>query len=156
MHGPAVRAYARRLTHDRGAADDVGQETFERAWRHPDILTRQPHQVRAWLLTVTRNLVIDRHRAAAARPHEVTDAVPEYQDAAEPDYADRVDTAIVVADALEKLSPEQREIVHAVFYDDKDREEVAALLGVPVGTVKSRTHYAIRALRRTVLRGEGR
>ena len=154
--GPAVRAYARRLTHDRGAAEDVAQETFMRAWRHPEVLTLEPHQVRAWLLTVTRHLVIDRSRAAAARLHEVSDGVPEYHAAADPDHTDRVDTALMVADAVAKLSDEHREIVHAVFYADRSRDEVAASLDLPVGTVKSRTHYALAALRRTLARGEGR
>src|SRR5215212_9209172 len=74
-HGQAVLAYANRLVRDRHAAADVVQETFLRAWRHPEVLVRGHGPIRGWLLAVARNIVIDRARARALaiRPQEVPD-----------------------------------------------------------------------------------
>ena len=96
-HGRAVLAYATRLVRDRHAAADVVQETFLRAWRHPEVLVRGHGPIRGWLLAVARNIVIDRARAAAIRPQEVADTAIDLggngiaaELAAEPDHAERV------------------------------------------------------------------
>jgi RNA polymerase sigma factor (sigma-70 family) len=70
-HGAAVLAYAERLTRDRGAAEDVLQETMLRAWRHPGVLVNGKDSVREWLMTVAQRIVIDRARAMSARPAEL-------------------------------------------------------------------------------------
>jgi len=67
-HGRAVLAYAERFTSDRGRAEDIVQETFLRAWRQLPGLLEDERPVRAWLLRVTRRLLIDAARAAGARP----------------------------------------------------------------------------------------
>ena len=150
QHGVAVAAYAARLTDSTLLADDVTQETFLRAWRHADILTADDHRVRGWLLTVARNIVIDIRRAAKVRPREVSDIGVV---ATSPDHADRVDTALLVHDALAALPPHQREVLHQLFLVDRSPTDTAAAMGIPVGTVKSRTHYALRALRQPLGRG---
>lgn len=151
-HGRAVFAYAARLLEekrdDRDAAADIAQETFERAWRNPHILTRGHNHLRAWLLTVARNLVVDRRRRAAARPQQVSDAHVAFGSAgAAPDHADRVATALAVQDALARLSPDHREVLHQVYFRQRSVAEAAAAIGITPGTVKSRTHYALAALR---------
>src|SRR5882724_2910718 len=70
-HGRSLLAYATRLTGDHAAAEDVVQETLVRAWRHADDLENGKGSVRGWLLTVARNIVVDRARARASRPQEV-------------------------------------------------------------------------------------
>src|SRR5512144_287544 len=108
-HGRALLAYATRLVGDRQAAEDIVQETLVRAWRNPDVLVNGKGSVRGWLLAVTRNLVIDRIRARAARPAEVAEvseiggAVP-----VEADPSDAVVNSMVVMDALDQLSEEHR------------------------------------------------
>src|SRR3954464_3392388 len=72
-HGRALLAYATRLTGDRATAEDVVQETLVRVWKNPDVLVNGRGSVRGWLLTVVRNIVIDRARARSSRPAEVTD-----------------------------------------------------------------------------------
>ena len=149
-------AYAARLLHSRDAAEDVVQETFLRAWRHPVVLTRGHGPVRGWLLVVTRNIVIDRARARKIRPREVSGTgIVAVGEVAEPDHADRVATAVAVTAAVAGLSAEHREVLEQLYFRDRSLAETAAGIGVSLGTVKSRAHYAICALRQTLGRREG-
>ncbi|GAA4707513.1 sigma-70 family RNA polymerase sigma factor [Pseudonocardia yuanmonensis] len=144
-HGRALLAFTTRLLGDRAAAEDVVQEVLVRAWQHSDVLTNGRGSVRSWLLTVARNLVTDRVRAQRARPSEVE------EDAAPPvatgDHADRVVDALTVLPALERLSPDHRDVLAEVYFRGRTLPEAAQVLGVPPGTVKSRSYYALRALR---------
>jgi RNA polymerase sigma-70 factor (ECF subfamily) len=146
-HGDALQAYAQRLCQgDRQRAEDLVQETLLRAWRHPMSMDPSRGSVRAWLFTTARNLAIDAWRRRSARVAEVvTDQLPEpLQDVNE---ADRAVEAWTVAEALNQLTPAHREVLMECFYQGRSVAEAAARLGVPPGTVKSRTHYALRALR---------
>ncbi|MET7993751.1 sigma-70 family RNA polymerase sigma factor [Amycolatopsis sp. NPDC005232] len=144
-HGKAMLAYATRLLGDRAAAEDVVQEALVRAWRNPDSLANGKGSVRAWLLTVVRNLVVDKVRARAARPKEVAESpttVPVARD-----HSSAVVDSIVVREALDGLSPEHREVLEQVYLRGHTVPEAAAQLGIPAGTVKSRSHRALRLLR---------
>ncbi|GAB2503614.1 sigma-70 family RNA polymerase sigma factor [Nocardiopsis aegyptia] len=157
-HGRAVLAYTARLTGDRSASEDVTQETFIRAWRNPDVLVNSKGSVRGWLLTVARNIVVDRARARQARPAEVA-PVPGTEPPQD-DHADSVVDSIVVMDALDSLSPDHRAVLVEVYFRKRSVAEAARVLGVPPGTVKSRSYHALQALRRRFGRraspGEGR
>jgi RNA polymerase sigma-70 factor (ECF subfamily) len=144
-HGRALLAYATRLTGDRGAAEDVVQETLIRVWRHPEALANGRGSTRGWLLTVARNIITDRIRARASRPQEV----PETPDAppVERDHADRVATSVTVLAALEELSEDHRGVLDQIYFQGRSLGEAASALGIPPGTVKSRSYYALRALR---------
>jgi len=152
-HGRALLAYATRLLGDRVAAEDVVQETLIRAWRHPEALTNGRGSTRGWLLTVTRNLVTDRVRARAARPQEV----PEDPSAPpiERDHADRVVASVTVLRAMDGLSEDHRGVLQELYFHGRSLAEAAAALGVPAGTVKSRSYYALRALRDRLTETEG-
>lgn len=144
-HGKAMLAYATRLTSDRAAAEDIVQEALIRAWRHPESLVNGKGSVRGWLLTVVRNLVTDRARARKARPTEVAESpttVP-----IERDHADKVVDSMVVLAALDGLSAEHREVLEQVYLQGRTVNEAAEELGIPAGTVKSRSYYGLRALR---------
>src|SRR5215212_6551995 len=136
-HGRALLAYATRLTGDRAAAEDVVQETLVRAWRHPDALVNGKGSVRGWLLTVARNIVTDRVRARAARPQEVAEspATPPI----ERDHADQVVDSVVVLEALDRLSTDHRDVLMEIYFRGRSVTEAAQALGVPPGTVKSRS-----------------
>src|SRR5215510_14044038 len=145
-HGDALFAHALRLVSgDRQRAEDLVQETLLRAWRHPEALDPDRGSVRAWLFTTARHLAIDAWRRRSVRINEVvTDALPE--PAAE-DETDRAVEAWTVAEALARLTPAHREVLLECFYRGRSVAEAAVRLGVPPGTVKSRTHYALRSLR---------
>ncbi len=151
-HGRSLLAYATRLLGDRGAAEDVVQETLVRAWRHARVLVEEKGSVRGWLLTVTRNIIIDRARARSARPIE--GAEPPAPPPVEHDPADSVVNSMVVLNALDHLSAEHREVLVELYYRGRTVTEAAQVLGIPAGTVKSRSYYALRAMR-TVMGGTG-
>jgi RNA polymerase sigma-70 factor (ECF subfamily) len=130
---------------DRQRAEDIVQETLLRAWRHPEALAADRGSARPWLCTVARNLAVDAHRSRRARPPEVgADALSVV---AVPDEAERVLEGWIVADALRALSPEHRDVIVETYYRGKSVAEAAVALRIPPGTVKSRTYYALRALR---------
>jgi RNA polymerase sigma-70 factor (ECF subfamily) len=147
-HGPALWHYALGLTGgDAAQAEDVVQETFLRAWRHPQAFEPERGSARAWLYTVARHLVVDDHRSARARHESATAQVPEQET---PDETGQVVDRALVTAAIARLSPEHRAVLRECYYRGRSVAEAAVILGVPPGTVKSRTHYALQALRLAV------
>jgi RNA polymerase sigma-70 factor (ECF subfamily) len=146
QHAAPLLAYALRLTAgDRGRAEDIVQETLLRAWRHPQALDPGRGPVRSWLFTVARNVAVDAHRARRARPNEVGDEALAVVPA-----VDEIEQALdswLLSDALATLSPDHRKVLLETYYRGRSVAEAAAILGIPAGTVKSRTFYALRALR---------
>jgi len=145
-HAAALWSHCLRLTgRDRARAEDLMQETFLRAWRHRSVLAGPRPAVRAWLLTVSRNIVIDEWRTRRFRSELSVADVPEAGE--QDDRTDELLQSWVVAEALTKLSDEHRAVLLECYYRGRPVAEAAQRLGIPEGTVKSRTHYALRALR---------
>ena len=135
----------RLVNNDRGRAEDVVQETLLRAWRHRTVLESPPAAVRAWLFTVARNIVIDEWRSR--RNHTETPVADVPDDRVQEDGSDQLLLSWVVADALTRLSQDHQAVLLQCYYRGRPVAEAARRLGVPEGTVKSRTHYALRALK---------
>ena len=145
-HAAALWAFCLHLTgNDRAHAEDVAQETLLRAWRNASVLEESRGSVRSWLFTVARNIVIDEWRSKRARTEFPTAEVPEPP--AADDRTDELLLSWVVAEALTRLSDEHRAVLLECYYRGRSVADAALRLGVPEGTVKSRTHYALRALR---------
>ncbi|MEU9124469.1 sigma-70 family RNA polymerase sigma factor [Streptomyces sp. NPDC048506] len=149
-HSGALFHYVLRLTSgDWQWAEDVVQETLLRAWQHPAAFDPARGPARAWLCTVARHLVIDAHRARQARPAEAGGEA--LQRAAEQTPGeDQIEQALqswAVAEAVRSLSPDHRAVLLETYYRGRTMAEAAQVLGIPLGTVKSRTHYALHALR---------
>jgi RNA polymerase sigma-70 factor, ECF subfamily len=150
-HAAALWRYAMRLTGDRARAEDVVQETLLRAWQHPGVIDDSQRSARAWLFTVARNMIIDERRSARFR-NEVgsLDTAPE---APEDSGVNEVDSALdrlLIGDAMAQLSADHRAVIRRSYYLGWSTAQIAADLDIAEGTVKSRLHYAIRALRLTL------
>ena len=143
---PRLRRYARALAGDRATADDLVQDTLERAWAKLH-LYRRGTDLRAWLFTVMHNVHVNRVRAA--RPTDpLEDEMPELaQRAPQGD-------ALVLRDlerSIARLPDEQRAVLLLVILEDMSYEEVARTVGIPIGTVMSRLSRAREKLRAMML-----
>jgi RNA polymerase sigma-70 factor (ECF subfamily) len=143
---PRLRRYARALVSDRAAADDLVQDTLERAWAKLH-LYRRGTDLRAWLFTVMHNVHVNKVRATRATD-TLDDEMPELaQRAAQGD-------GLVVRDldrSIALLPAEQRSVLLLVTLEDMSYEEVARTLGIPMGTVMSRLSRAREKLRAMML-----
>ena len=146
---PRLRRYARALVGDRAAADDLVQDTLERAWSKLH-LYRHGTDLRAWLFTVMHNVHVNRVRAT--RPTDpLDDEMPELaQRATQGD-------SLMVRDlerSIEALPLAQREVLLLVALEDLSYDETARVLGIPIGTVMSRLARAREKLR-ALMNGKG-
>ncbi|NGO47334.1 sigma-70 family RNA polymerase sigma factor [Streptomyces sp. YC419] len=144
--GSPLYAYVVRLLGgDRHRAEDVVQETLLRCWRTQDLENGQP--LRPWLFRVARNLVVDEYRLRMARPQEVNGNDWLEDLLTKSDGVDRLLSSMILQEAFQKLSPKHREVLYETYYTGRSMREAGLVLGVPPGTVKSRVHHAVRALR---------
>jgi RNA polymerase sigma-70 factor (ECF subfamily) len=143
QHIPRLRRYARALTGDRAAADDLVQDTLERALSRFH-LWRRGSDLRAWLFTIMHNIFVNQARSRTRYPHEPFDEpAAEKLQYREPDWSELRD----IGDALAKLPVEQRTVVLLVGLEQFTYEEAARVLDVPIGTVMSRLSRARERLR---------
>jgi RNA polymerase sigma factor (sigma-70 family) len=131
---PRLRRYARALVGDRAAADDLLQDTLERAWSRAG-QWRPGSDLRVWLFSIMHNLRIDELRC----PRIVNDPIDDdfVEPPVRPTQADGLEVLALDA-ALRLLPEEQREVLLLVSLEDMGYEQAAAALGIPVGTVTSR------------------
>ena len=151
-HGPELYRFARRSLGDPGLAEEAVQETFLRAWRASGSYDPARASQRTWLFAIIRNVVIDMARARRVRPPVATTDTAVAPEAG--DEIDRVITTWQVEAALAELDDGQRRALVEVHWRGRPYAEVAADLGIPAGTVKSRVYYGLRAMR-TALEAQG-
>jgi len=144
---PRLRRYARALTGERIAADDLVQDTLERAWRKLHLF-RRGTDLRAWMFTIMHNLYVNQVRAGRL-------AMADDEDLAEIPEREREADGLSMRDlerAIRRLPEEQREVLLLVALEDMSYEEAARALEIPIGTVMSRLSRAREKLR-TAMQG---
>lgn len=141
---PRLRRYARALTGERSAADDLVQDTLERAWVKLH-LWRSGSDLRAWLFTIMHNVYVNQVRSRVNTAH-----VPLDDDMAEfpvrPTQFDMLEVRDIDS-ALRRLAPEQREVLLLIALERMSYQETAKSLDIPIGTVMSRLSRARERLR---------
>jgi RNA polymerase sigma-70 factor, ECF subfamily len=143
---PLLRYVSRLTFNDLQLAEDVVQETFVKVWQRPDVVNSRYSSIGPWLFTVARNLVNDHKRMRMARATEVSDA----ELTTIPDQRDLIGDSLqahAIWQAVARLTPQHRAVLVQVYHHDRSLMDAAKRLGIPVGTVKSRTHHALRSLR---------
>ena len=131
---------------ERGVAEELVQEVFTRAWRHAERYDPDRASVRTWLYQIARHAIIDARRRASVRPALALHAPEEEAGDAGP----TIEQAMLgwqVVSALERLTPEHRQMIRLAHVQGLTMREIAEHTDLPVGTVKSRTWYALRQLR---------
>ncbi|WP_099022482.1 sigma-70 family RNA polymerase sigma factor [Mycolicibacterium palauense] len=143
-HADEVWRFVAGHISDPQTRDEIVQETFVRAWRNIDRIDMDNGNPRSFLFTTAHNLMVDQWRLQSRRGEVMADT-----DLTAP-TADTVNKSlerILIGDSLRRLSPEHRQVIKALYFDDLTVAEAAERLDIAVGTVKSRSYYALRALR---------
>jgi RNA polymerase sigma factor (sigma-70 family) len=149
-HIPRLRRYARALLGDRYAADDLVQDTLERAWNKFD-LWRPGSDLRAWLFTIMHNVFVNQVRSKRSDMEKTMEELPIV-----PVRATQSDS-LEIADverALRGLPDEQREVLLLVAIEEMTYDEVSRSLSIPIGTVMSRLSRARERMRRLIAGAE--
>jgi len=148
QHVGELYRFALRATGDEGSSQDIVQETFLRAWRSGDRFDPALASLRVWLFAIARNVVVDHHRAMGARPwlRGLTDE-PSDTESPVADHAEHLVDEWVINEALNRIGAEQRQALTETYLRDRPYADVAAEVGIPVGTLRSRVFYGLKALR---------
>jgi RNA polymerase sigma-70 factor (ECF subfamily) len=146
-HRYAARLYGLglRLLGERGMAEELVQESFLRLWRSAGGYDPERGSVRTFLFTIARRAAVDLLRRRASRP--LATGEPDGSAVLDDEAFDALLLRLDVRDALDSLSAKHREVLELMLEEDLGRAEIAARLGIPVGTVKTRAFYGLRALR---------
>jgi RNA polymerase sigma-70 factor (ECF subfamily) len=145
-HSGELYGYARRSLSDAGAAEEVVQETFIRAWRARSRFDPDLGSLRTWLFAIESRIVIDHARSRALRQ---TDPLP-VDVAAVCDDVEKAMLGWQIEEAIRRLRDEHRQVLIETYYRGRSGREVAIELGIPEGTVRSRLFYALQSLRLTL------
>ena len=146
LYGGELFGFALNALGDRGAAEEIVQEVFLRAWRHAGRYDAERAAVRTWLYQITRHAIIDARRRASVRPGAAAPRAARRRPRAAPSLEQAM-LGWQVAAALERLTPEHRQMIRMAQFRGLTMREIAEHTGLPLGTVKSRTWYALRSLR---------
>lgn len=144
-HGAALYAWAVGRVADRRDAEEIVAETLVRAWRRYDQFDPERGSERAWVFGIARNAAADSFRRSQRHLSVVDEEVA--SGLVDDDETERVATESIVHDALAELPEHHRVVIVEGFFFGRTSTQIAEVLGVPAGTVKSRMYYGMRALR---------
>jgi RNA polymerase sigma-70 factor, ECF subfamily len=157
-HGGAAYSLAYRIVGEKTGAEDVVQEAFISIWRSGARFDRARGSVRAWTLSIVRNRAIDALRSRAGKAPRLTfddEAILEQRPAEErtEEEAMRHETASEVRGALDTLPGEQAKVIELAYFGGFSHSEIAAMVGVPLGTVKGRMRLGLEKIRGELAEG---
>ena len=157
-HGGAAYALAYRILGDRTAAEDCIQEAFISIWRSGGKFDASRGSVRAWTLSIVRNRAIDALRSKAGKAPKLTfddDEILAARPAEErtEEEAIRNETATEVRGALTKLPQDQSKVLELAYFGGFSQSEIAAMLNLPLGTVKGRMRLGLEKIRGELAEG---
>lgn len=141
-----VYEFGLRLLGDRDLAAELVQETFLRLWRTADRFDVGRGSVAAYVFMLARSLAFDLWRRPSSRPFQPERAEADVSTAGH-DPTDAMLTRLVVDQSLDSLSHAHREVLVLSYRGDLTQAEIAEILGIPIGTVKTRSYYALKALK---------
>ena len=141
-----------RLLGDRSQAEELVQETFVRVWQGARRFDADQGSVGTWVRVIAHRTAVDLQRRAAARPKAAVNGPDGPGERADPsatieEQTERTLLSVEVRDALEALSPNHREVLQLGYDAQLSQREIAERLQIPLGTVKTRTYHALKALR---------
>ncbi len=136
-----------RLLGDTGMAEEMVQETFVRLWRGAGRFDPDRGSVRTYTYTIARRVAVDLHRRAASRPLRTTEGEEADEQGVGDSEFEKLILGLDLRDALRSLSAKHREILELYLDEDLSQPQIAERLGIPVGTVKTRTFYGLSALK---------
>ena len=149
-YGRAVYALVLRIVRDAGIAEDLVQETFLRVWNRAQAFDAHKGSMAAWLLAVARNRAIDYLRSAGGRERNAM----EFEEADHPALYTDMEQSILASDkarrvktAMQKLTPNLRQVIELAYFEGLSQTEMAERLGQPLGTVKTWVRTALKNLR---------
>jgi RNA polymerase sigma-70 factor, ECF subfamily len=146
-YGSELYGFAVSALGDRGQAEELVQEVFTRVWRHAQSFDPDKASFRTWLYGIARNAIIDLKRRQAVRPALAVHPDAEEQQGAVDDAFERALLKWQVGSALDRLTPEHRQVIRLAHFQGLTLREISERTGIPLGTIKSRTSYALRGLR---------
>ncbi len=142
--GGEMLGFARKALFASDLGDDAVQETFARAWRSRQQFDPTKGSLRTWLFSIERHVIIDLMKQQA---RVATDLLDDQTDGAGMDGLEDAIVSWQVEDALKRLHEDHRRVLHELYVNGHSGPEVAALLEIPEGTVRSRAYYALKSLR---------
>jgi RNA polymerase sigma-70 factor (ECF subfamily) len=143
-HGGELFGFARRSLNSTPNAEDVVQETFSRAWRSRARFDPTLGSLRTWLFTIERRVILD---YSVKQAKNSTVSLDQAREPASEDHVERAMLGWQMESALQRLDPEHRMIITEIYFNGRSGREVAEMFGLPEGTVRSRSFYALRMLR---------
>jgi RNA polymerase sigma factor (sigma-70 family) len=153
-YAPSAKALALRVVRQSHLAEEIVQEAFLAAWRHPEGYDDERGSVRSWLMGMVHHRAVDVVRREEAYHRRVEDSIPAAMEDTTLDHADEVVEALglpeerrTVRAALDELPAEQRDVLMMMYFGGLSQSQIAKKTGLPLGTVKSRTLLGMRRLR---------
>jgi RNA polymerase sigma-70 factor (ECF subfamily) len=157
-YAPSAKALALRVVRQSHLAEEIVQEAFLAVWRQPESYDDERGSVRSWLMSMVHHRAVDLVRREEAHRRRAEHSIPGAMEE-QADHADLVVEQLglpeerkIVRAALDGLPSEQRDVLTMMYFDGLSQSQIAAMTGIPLGTVKSRTLLGMRRLR-TALEG---